>query len=288
MKKDQCGLGHVAAIESACRASYDNHFHKIPGIDYDHWRAAFKAGVLWGRNDATGDWADHMARMSSALLAESAVQQFEHITDERIKAAFHKYGTGRLDGFTAAVRALLAERAAQPVQAEPVGEMVGHHRVGMGEMPTIQWREGYWPTVGAKFYVAPPLPHPDTERLTVPPEIAALIERLHTQDNRITDNPLFAVQQRRRVYGVDEERRDGVEADADGMPCGYVDRWEFVTGCMTEQGCKDFIRVNGHNLNEPRIYAYGSYRNAEFIALRKWLMSLRQSDTARAAGMEEA
>jgi hypothetical protein len=58
---------------------------------------------------------------------------------------------------------------------------------------------------------------------------------------------------------------------------GYIEVWEFVTGCLTEQGCKDYIACNGHNLREPRIYAYGAYRNAEFIALRKWLMGLRGS-----------
>lgn len=138
----------------------------------------------------------------------------------------------------------------------------------------------------------------------VPVEIASIIEHLHTQDNRITDNPLFAVQQKRRVYGLDEDYEDahgwahpdrdnlvlegepeyaelkaawesGEEPRGDWRRVGFKDTWEFVTGCLTEQGCKDYIRVNGHNLHEPRIYAYGSYRNAEFIALRKWLMSLR-------------
>jgi hypothetical protein len=140
---------------------------------------------------------------------------------------------------------------------------------------------------------------PPTLQETLPSEIVAIIERLHTQDNRITADPLFAVQQKRRIYGVDPERCDAVvwldetgdyrEADAeehalfekaetapDGWyRTGYIDQWEFVTGCFTEQGCKDFIACNGHNLKEPRIYAYGAYRNAEFIALRKWLMSLR-------------
>jgi hypothetical protein len=136
----------------------------------------------------------------------------------------------------------------------------------------------------------------------VPPEIAGIAERLHTQDNRITDNPLFAVQQKREYVGSEDYNDDsemrwvndaGGEADeeeASRLDAAYRETysepegwrrvnvfpvWEFVTGCFTEQGCKDFIRVNGHNLNEPRIYAYGSHRNAEFIALRKWLMSIR-------------
>lgn len=135
---------------------------------------------------------------------------------------------------------------------------------------------------------------------SVPPNIAAIIESLHTQDNRCTANPLFAVQQRRRIYGLDDGYEDGWVWSVDGdevtdaeeikhldrqfstgdlsdgaRRIGYKDTWEFVTGCFTEQGCEDYIARNGHNLEEPRIYAYGSYRNAEFIALREWLMSLR-------------
>lgn len=140
---------------------------------------------------------------------------------------------------------------------------------------------------------------------TVPPKIAAIIEHLHTQDNRITSKPLFAVQQKRTVAGLDEDYADkfawicdGSEVDSeesarldslreadepipdDCRRVGYVEKWEFVTGCLTEQGCKDFIACNGHNLNEPRIYAYSGYRNAEFIAVREWLMSLRDSGAA--------
>ena len=151
----------------------------------------------------------------------------------------------------------------------------------------------------------------------VPPEIAAIIERLHTQDNRITDNPLFAVQQKRRVYGLDEDYeaahgwfhpdRDslvveggpefaeleaawesGEEPEGGWRRVGFKDTWEFVTGCLTEQGCKGYIACNGHNLHEPRIYAYGSYRNAEFIALRKWLMSLAASPQAAPAQTQQA
>ena len=148
--------------------------------------------------------------------------------------------------------------------------------------------------------------------VAVPAEIAAIIKNLHTQDNRITDNPLFAVQQNRRVYGLDEDYeaahgwfhpdRDsfvveggpefaeleaawesGEEPKGGWRRVGFKDTWEFVTGCLTEQGCKDYIACNGHNLHEPRIYAYGSYRNAEFIALRKWLMSLAASPQAAQA-----
>jgi hypothetical protein len=132
-----------------------------------------------------------------------------------------------------------------------------------------------------------------------PQKIAAIIELLHTQDNRITAHPLFAVQQKRIVYGLHEDYAselrwvdddgecsqedanlyDAKRENGDPLPggvrrLGLIEQWEFVTGCMTEQGCKDFIACNGHNLKQPRIYAYSGYRNAEFIAVREWLMSL--------------
>lgn len=120
--------------------------------------------------------------------------------------------------------------------------------------------------------------------ITIPPQIAAIIERLHTQDNRITANPLFAVRQKRRIYGLDTDYCDNAAWILDGetitvgpgekpppgaRKVGYLDKWEFVTGCFTEQGCKDFIACNGHNLNEPDIYAYGGYRNAEWTFYAK-------------------
>ena len=140
-----------------------------------------------------------------------------------------------------------------------------------------------------------------TAPLAIPPKIARIIENLHTQDNRITANPMFAVQQKRVIGGLGEDYADafawiceeGIEAGEEeaarldalhdaGEPIpgdwrrvGYVEKWEFVTGCLTEQGCKDYIACNGHNLKEPRIYAYGSYRNSEWAALREWLMGLR-------------
>lgn len=136
----------------------------------------------------------------------------------------------------------------------------------------------------------------------IPEAIAKIIQNLHTQDNRITDNPLFAVQEKRIVGGMDDGYEEGwcwISEDSEEIHdderiarlnalfedghdrpegcrrVGYVERWEFVTGALTEQGCKDYIACNGHNLTVPRIYAYGSYRNAEWKALRSWLMSLR-------------
>jgi hypothetical protein len=52
----------------------------------------------------------------------------------------------------------------------------------------------------------------------------------------------------------------------------YVDRWEFVTACFTEQGCKDYLEINGHNLHEPRIYAYSGWRNYEWQTITRLLL----------------
>lgn len=132
--------------------------------------------------------------------------------------------------------------------------------------------------------------------------MAAIGELLRTQDNRATSHPLFIVQQKRRIYGVDssytetftwiEDGGDSREigaslADAletahlhgcmepDGyLRVGYLDLWEFVTCCLTESGAEDYIRADGHNLREPRVYAASAYRNEEMIGLREFLMGL--------------
>jgi len=128
-----------------------------------------------------------------------------------------------------------------------------------------------------------------------------------TQDNRITDQPIFIVQERKRDYGYDSEYCgdyvwvlredttieadtkthdqledaaddwDGEAKDSDGdiwFKCYYQDRWQFVTACFTEKACQDFINMNSHHHLETRIYAYGSYRNYEWQKVRKALIAI--------------
>jgi hypothetical protein len=136
-------------------------------------------------------------------------------------------------------------------------------------------------------------------------EILGIAIRLHTQDNRITESPIFVVQQKVRDCGfedgysdkavwVDDEGEDLSETRSQRLEAlhdwgrkyrrkaripyrrvGIRDRWEFVTACFTEQGCKDYIKVNGHKLKETRIYAETGYRNWEYQAVRKFLMELK-------------
>lgn len=140
---------------------------------------------------------------------------------------------------------------------------------------------------------------------TLSPHLEALREigdLILTQNNRCTDQPLFIVQQLHRISGIDTNYTDNIcwfshydyytvtdgeefdrleQGHKDGKPepdgwtrSGYHDEWVFVTACFTEQGCKDYLAANGHNLKSPRIYADGSYRNSEFRAVRSALTAL--------------
>lgn len=131
--------------------------------------------------------------------------------------------------------------------------------------------------------------------------IKAIGRNLRTQDNRATANPQFIVQQKIRFYGVgldytdlfkwiDSDNPEDVASDieehglnfldSEGLDTGswrkvgYIEHWEFVTACFTEQGCEDYLRVNGHNLKEPRIYVESAYRNCEFNEVRELLKGL--------------
>lgn len=123
-----------------------------------------------------------------------------------------------------------------------------------------------------------------------------------TQDNRVTDQPIFVVEKSVMVitdpdYGYDKEewvntqsgdyeiasetkakRLDALLKDCrstgDWEKFYMKEVWEFVTACFTEQGCKDYLMLDGHNLGKTRIYAYGSYRNNEYREIRKHLIDL--------------
>lgn len=149
-------------------------------------------------------------------------------------------------------------------------------------------------------------PRPSQPPGVLPDAVLNVAELLHTQDNRITANPIFAVEVKKRIYGIDPEwggpvvwLHDGEEVtdpdeikrlengweNGDDDPDNYTrtsyhEHWEFVTACLTEEGCKAFLRRDGHNhRGEKRIYAHGGYRNHEWEAVRNFLMSLRPVPT---------
>lgn len=147
----------------------------------------------------------------------------------------------------------------------------------------------------------------------IPNELRVIGELLRTQDNRITDQPMFIVQQERITIGFDTDysQDDGDivwciedcqyfkgdeefekmerayeetgEVPQDWYRSGFTRTWEYVTACFTEEAAAQHIRMNGHNLRKPRIFADGSYRNHEFRVIRDWLMSLATIEEVNAS-----
>lgn len=132
-------------------------------------------------------------------------------------------------------------------------------------------------------------------------EIKAIAELIRTQDNACTAEPIFTVQSRRRIYGLDssfsddsvwldEDGNEVDEPDEDADPVDreddddaeltgvtqvyYIDIWEHKTSCLTEQGAKDYIEAMGHHMTDARIYVESGWRNKEWIALREYLKTL--------------
>lgn len=137
-------------------------------------------------------------------------------------------------------------------------------------------------------------------------EMASIGELIRNQDNRCTDQPFFAVMTKReivvsedhdydRICWVENQSGDYVEAtetqrrrleEIYQKKYEVREGWErhamkeidvFVTGGFTEQGSKDYISRNGHNLNKPFIYAFGSYRNNEYQKVRNFLMDMPET-----------
>ncbi len=139
----------------------------------------------------------------------------------------------------------------------------------------------------------------ESRTVKLPPKLYTIGELIRTQDNRITDQPMFVVFQKREIIGSDEHSpsricwvRDGEEVNPlralrleilyqDGRNTSNYDRYamqevdEFVTACFTEHGCKEYLRQNGHNLRLPYIYACGSFRNNEYQLVRNWLAGIK-------------
>lgn len=126
--------------------------------------------------------------------------------------------------------------------------------------------------------------------------LTQIAERLRTQDNRMTAHPMFCIQILVRDVGYDSSYFDNVcwhnseesetvyeePEDLEGWEeFGYVDRWETVMVCLTEQGCHDYMKLDGHNVKnrafngQTRIYVEPFNRCYEMIEIRKALMEGR-------------
>lgn len=129
----------------------------------------------------------------------------------------------------------------------------------------------------------------DTEKLT---KIGNLIV---SQDNRCTRDPMFCVQVNKRIVGLVEGFGDGncwhdssdfesgivyerpEDSDSDKWErYGYADNWVTVMVAFTEEGCKEHLRLNGHNYRNydgVRIYVESFRRCPEMLEIREWLIN---------------
>ena len=132
-----------------------------------------------------------------------------------------------------------------------------------------------------------------------PAWLVELVDRLRTQDNACTADPVFTVQQRRRIIGIDPQWTDDVVWIEDGEECGperaaeleaewartgeepdecirtgYADEWQHVMTFFTEHAARDYIEHNRHRMRDPRIYVDSAYRNPEWQNVVKFLMEV--------------
>jgi len=112
-------------------------------------------------------------------------------------------------------------------------------------------------------------------------ELKRLVDELLTQDNLATANPLYCVQQKRRIEGIDSDYDPEFAwwtEDFDGGPYSDGDVraeileekpddtsfWEFVCAHLTMKAAEKYIELNQHNLHESRVYVTSQYRCHEF------------------------
>jgi hypothetical protein len=155
-------------------------------------------------------------------------------------------------------------------------------------------------------------------------DVLATIERLEhelrTQDNRITADPIFMVQEEKRLCGFDIVQCDAPvvwqcddyqvteESDpeefkrleahydehckepADWTRTGYLDRWENIQPFLTEQAADEYIRRYAHRHGKLRTYVESGYRNPEWQLLRELFSTgvLRRMLTGAASTPEAA
>ncbi len=112
------------------------------------------------------------------------------------------------------------------------------------------------------------------------PAFKSIAHELNTQDNRATQDPLFCVFEKERIYGLHPDYADGYEWD-DNDPdekVYYVERDRFVTAHFTEKAAQEYIDIDGHNLERPFIYVTSMRRCYEMIAIRQVISDNAISD----------
>lgn len=161
----------------------------------------------------------------------------------------------------------------------------------------------------------------DTNPLTVtiPQALRDIAANLASQNGRMTKHPQYLAQKKRRQTGLDtdycddtiwidqagdcEEVTDSAlierleelegkypltdkeEAElSDYIKTGYMDHWETLQPFFTEAAAQQFIDsiAHRHDPGTLRIYVESAYQNAEWQAIRNFLLSLNPSKQSTA------
>lgn len=227
--------------------------------------------------------------MSAQPIADELLEQWEGACTY---AEDHRHLSFRIAPET--FRAMVARiRVAEAERDELRGEVLGFRQ----RMSLIRWWAGDSSEFEKKFDKAGRDHFPLEE----------LAHELRTQDNRITAEPLFCVQQERLVWGMDEgysddfewykiddgetwaeedaleevRARDSVELDEEEdidledhgyRKAFYSKYWDFVTAHFTAKAAQRYIDQNAHNLRNPRVYVTSQYRCDEWNRVRRFLM----------------
>lgn len=177
------------------------------------------------------------------------------------------------------------------VRCSPEGEpMLGTVRL---DQPTYErWEDHSWVMLSDQAQM-------------IPDALRRIARQVVEQNNRGTDQPIFAVLQKREMVTLETHEHDrivwvatdsGDYQEASVQKARHLEKkhsagdetpgWEryavkevdeFVTACFSEQGCKDYLSANGHNLRQPFIYAFGSHRNAEWRHILQFLKSIHEA-----------
>lgn len=120
------------------------------------------------------------------------------------------------------------------------------------------------------------------------------------QDNYSTAHPQYIIQQRRRIYGMEQEYADHVAWRYDGEEVtttqdencdevleefckeaeisrddveeqGYIDIYEFVQPFFSERAALKFMENNKHRLTDPRLFIDSAHRNYEWQMIEEIL-----------------
>ena len=125
--------------------------------------------------------------------------------------------------------------------------------------------------------------------------LSDIAHEINTQDNRCTADPLYCVFEKDRIYGVGSDYTDQWEWCNSDQQChcdksewcgsksnecekvGYIEIDRFVNAHFTERAAKEHIRINGHNLKNPYVYATSLWRCEEMKHIREFLMRCERS-----------